>query len=438
MNTTSDSLVIERLIAGGWGIGRSGSLVTLVRGAIPGESIKVHHTQMHRGYQTAVLSSVLTPSSERTVPQCRDYGVCGGCQLQHVDYRAQLGYKQQIIQETLFRIGRIQMDSVPLPIASPTPFHYRSWMRCVVDNHGAVGLYQEGTNRFVETSACLLPVKPLERVLTDLRECLLSRLERGISIYQVELRHSLACEETLLIFQATTGNKKNVRGFFEQFRHLPGVVGQVLYQHHSDEKSKRSVYRYTDGQDSLTERFHDLTFSINDRSFMQAQWPMYEIIGRVLCEWIQPYHGLRVLELYAGIGCLGLILARQGALVTLVEANPYALRDARKAAKTNHIGRSRFRSAKAEAYLTDVQAGDCDVIVLDPPRAGLSERCLGELIRIQAPKILYLSCDIPSLARDLRRLCAGGYRISRLQSFDMFPQTAHLETLVELIHPSPS
>ncbi len=415
---------------------RCGSLVTFVRETIPGERVRIKQAQMHNGYQTAALAAVLEAVPERTIPLCHDYGVCGGCQLQHIDAQAQLRYKHHIVQETLFRIGHIQLDSIALPLASPTPFHYRSWMRFVVDTNGALGLHQEGTHRLVETLDCLLPVKPLKAVLTGLRERLRGEQGSRNPIDQVELRHSLAFGTTVLIFRAAIAGKQQAHDVFERFASLPGVVGQVLYQRQTGQKSKRSACRYSIGEDSLMERFHDLTFSINDRSFMQAQWPMYETIGHMLCEWVQPGDRLRVLELYAGIGCLGLSLARQGALVTLVEANSYALRDARNAAKVNHIGRTRFRLAKAETYLASLQPGECDVVILDPPRAGLSKDCLGALIRLQAPRIFYLSCDTPSLARDLSRLRAGGYHVLRLQNFDMFPQTAHLETLVELVRRS--
>jgi 23S rRNA (uracil1939-C5)-methyltransferase len=165
---------------------------------------------------------------------------------------------------------------------------------------------------------------------------------------------------------------------------------------------------------------------------MQANWPLLEMLSRMVIEWVAPSQGLRVLELYAGISVLGLPLARQGALVTEVEANRWALADARQAAKTNHIGRCRFRHQKAEECLDATEAGEYDVVLMDPPRTGLSPESLRGLLAINVPRLFYLSCDPATLARDLGKLCAGGYRVARLQAFDMFPQTAHIETLVEL------
>jgi tRNA/tmRNA/rRNA uracil-C5-methylase (TrmA/RlmC/RlmD family) len=142
---------------------------------------------------------------------------------------------------------------------------------------------------------------------------------------------------------------------------------------------------------------------------------------------------LRVLELYAGIGNFGLLIAREGALVTLVEGNRLALADARENAKVNHIGHCRFRLMSAEAMLGASAGGEYDLVILDPPRTGLSKEALAGLLRLGPSRILYVSCDPATLARDLRATVAAGYRVARIQAYDMFPQTMHIETVVELV-----
>jgi tRNA/tmRNA/rRNA uracil-C5-methylase (TrmA/RlmC/RlmD family) len=192
------------------------------------------------------------------------------------------------------------------------------------------------------------------------------------------------------------------------------------------------------GQDWIADRLEDLIFRISDRSFMPANWPVNETLSRTVSDWacsapLSDGQALRVLDLYSGIGTLGLPLARRGAKVTEVEANAHALADARHAAKANHIGRCRFRPLRAEAMLEAAQAGEYDVVLMDPPRTGLSRECVNELLRLQVGRLIYLSSDPATLARDLGRLCGGGYRITSIQPFDIFPQTAHFETLVELV-----
>jgi tRNA/tmRNA/rRNA uracil-C5-methylase (TrmA/RlmC/RlmD family) len=234
----------------------------------------------------------------------------------------------------------------------------------------------------------------------------------------------------LLAFRADRADKEQAHHLFDLFHGLPDVAGLVVTSESNGRR--RLAQRWVTGQDWIADRLGDPIFRISDRSFMQANWRLNELLSRTVADWAGAAPGLRVLELYAGVGTLGLTLARAGALVTLVEANPYTLADARHAAKSNHIGRCRFRPLLAEVMLETVQPGEYDLVLVDPPRTGLSQECLRELLRIGTARLLYLSCDPATLARDLGRLCAGGYRTARLQPFDMFPQTAHLEALVEL------
>jgi 23S rRNA (uracil1939-C5)-methyltransferase len=244
-------------------------------------------------------------------------------------------------------------------------------------------------------------------------------------IESVEIRRSTAFGSLLLIHRAARADRGQPHHLFDLLRNVPGVVGQVVLT--QDRK------RWTDGQDWIADRLGDLILRISDRSSAPANWPLLETLSQTMCDWSGAAPGLRVLDLHAGSGTLGLPIARRGALVTEVEANPYALADARHAAKANHIGRSRFRPLRAETMLKTVQPGEYDLVLLAPSQTGLSPECLTELSRAGAGRLFYLSCDPATLARDLGRLCEGGYRIARLQPFDMAPQTAQVDTLVELV-----
>jgi 23S rRNA (uracil1939-C5)-methyltransferase len=191
-----------------------------------------------------------------------------------------------------------------------------------------------------------------------------------------------------------------------------------------------------EGKTTLTERIAGCTFQCSDGSFAQANTKLNTALAANVQNWAVnglAAFPLRVLELYAGIGNFGLPIAREGALVTLVEGSRTALADARENAKINHIGRCRFREMSAEAMLEASAAGEYDLVVLDPPRTGLSKEALVGLTRLGSPRILYVSCDPSTLARDLRAFVKAGYRVARLQGYDLFPQTMHIETLVELV-----
>ncbi len=447
------TVTIEKLVQGGRGLARHDSQVVFVRGAIPAETVSITGGAHHRGFQDAAVSGVLVASPDRVTPPCPVYEVCGGCQLQHIRYEAQLAYKRDMLNETLMRVGKVTVDSLPPVIASPEPYGYRSTVRFVVFRQGsgfAFGFHREGTNETVAAAGCLLVPETTREVVARLSERLASQGKLPLRLETVEIRRSVAFGSVLVIYRVGPADRQRACRLFEVFRDIPGVIGQVVTTAEGKMKnvkvkidspgqragSGQQMYRrqrWVQGQDWIADRLDDLIFRISDRSFIQANWPLNGALSNTVTEWVGPSEGRRVLELYAGIGTLGLPLARRGALVTEVEANPYALADARHAAKVNHIGRCRFRPVRAETMLQATQAGEYEVVIVDPPRTGLSQDCVKELLRIGGERLLYLSCDAPTLARDLGRLCGGGYRITRIQAFDMFPQTAHLETLVELV-----
>lgn len=422
------TVTIEKLVQGGRGLARHGSQVLFVRGAIPAETVSITGGLQHKGFQEATISDVLVASPDRVSPPCPVYEVCGGCQLQHIRYEAQLVQKREILKETLIRVGKLAVGNILSVIPSPDPYGYRNAVRFVVFGGGkgfALGFHQQGTNRPVAAAGCLLVHEANRDTAAALNERLANLKKLPLLVESVEIRRSVAFGSVLLRWRTSQAKQKHAQELVELFQDIPDVVGQVV----TDEKRRRWI----DRQDWIADRLDDLLFRISDRSFLQGNWNLNQTISSTVAEWLGPVQGLRVLELYSGIGTLGLPLARQGALVTVVEANPYALADARHAAKANHIGRCRFRPLRAEAILETVQAGDYDVVIVAPPRTGLSQECLQGLLRISVGRLLYLSGDPAILARDLGRLCGDGYRITRIQPFDVLPQTAHLETLVALV-----
>ncbi len=420
------TITIEKLVQGGRGLARQEGQVLLVRGAIPGETVSFRGGAKRRGVQEGTVHEVLKPSPDRIAAPCPVYELCGGCQLQHIQYEAQLRFKREILSETLTRVGKLQIDIPPI-VPSPNPYGYRSSVRFVVFRSKAgftLGFHEEGSHAPVAAAGCLLVPEAMRKVIADMQERLARYGKLPVQAGSLEVRRSVAFGSTLLSWRTGPALRSQAEKLFALFQDVPNVIGQVV--------TAENRGRWITGQDWIADRLDDLLFRITDGSFMQANWPLTETLARTLVEWASPLQGLRVLELYAGIGLLGLPLARRGALVTEVEANRWALADARHVAKTNHIGRCRFRHLKAEDCLVSTGAGEYDAVLMDPPRTGLSPESLRGLLALNVPRLFYLSCDPATLARDLGKLCAGGYHIVRLQAFDMFPQTSHIETLVEL------
>jgi len=426
MTGESLTVTIEKLVQGGRGLARQEGKVLLVRGAIPGETVSVAVGATRKGVQEGTVQELLTPSPDRVAAPCPVYALCGGCQLQHIQYEAQLRFKREILAETLARVGKLKID-VPALIASPDPYGYRSAVRFVVfrgQSGFTLGFHEEGSHAPVAAAGCLLVPDAMRKAIAEVQERLARHGKLPVQVESLEVRRSVAFGSVLLSWRTGPAMRSQAEKLFALCHEVPDVVGQVV--------TAENRGRWVAGQDWIADRLDDLLFRITDGSFMQANWPLTDTLARTLVEWVAPSQGLRVLELYAGIGVLGLPLARRGALVTEVEANRWALADARHAAKTNHIGRCRFRHQKAEECLEMTESGEYDAVLMEPPRTGLSPESLGGFLAINVPRLFYLSRDPATLARDLGKLCAGGYRIVRLQAFDMFPQTSHIETLVEL------
>ena len=421
---------IEKLVQGGYGLARLEGRTLFVRGAAPGEQVEVRVGPARGQYQKARVLRVVRGSLDRVTPPCEIYGRCGGCQFQHVSYGSELHWKKEILLETLKRVGKIEGLPMPEVVPSPSEYGNRGVVRFGLLRRGggfALGLHEEGSARLVAVADCLLLPTVLREQVRLLQTRLSAMASLGCLVHSIELRISSTFDQTLMIVRTDASHKRTIGCLTDLAQGLPGLVGLVVL----GERSGREE-RWVEGQDWIAERLDDLLFRIGDRSFMQSNWAVTQSLVQTVIEWAEPKVGLRVLEFFAGIGTLGLPLAKRGSLVTMVESNPWALADARRAAKGNHVGRCRFRVAPGEQFLITEPSMEYDVILLDPPRTGLSLECVQGLLRATSARVLYVSCDPPTLARDLQRLLDGGYRIVRLHAFDMFPRTAHLETLVEL------
>ncbi len=410
-------------------------MAVFVEGVLPGEDVRVQIGKARKGYAEGRLLEIVTPSPDRTAPPCPVYGTCGGCQLQHASATAQLELKRAILTETLTRLGKLTDVTVPAVIASPEAYGYRSRARLAVvappGGSPSLAYFEEDSHRPVPIAHCPLLAPRLNEAVAHLNHVLAGSKAMAALLQEVRLSLSVTTGEVVLQYMAEGCAPKQAEAWFERVRTgFAGVKGQVMIAGRGAQRR-----RWGGGDTTLLEDLGGLRLRCSDRSFVQANWRLNAILGETVTAWAVEGKRdvpLRVLELYAGIGNFGLLIARAGALVTFVEGNPSALADARYNARMNHIGRCRFRSESAEAFLAGGTPGEYDLILMDPPRTGLSKEALAGLVRLKAARILYLSCDPPTLARDLRAMQEAGYRVARLQGYDMFPQTMHIETLVEL------
>ncbi len=424
------STKIEKLIDGGAGLGRVDGQVVFVPGVCPGEQVEARLTAVKTDYADAALEKVVTPSADRVTPPCPVYGKCGGCQWQQLAYPAQLRAKVDILREDLRRIAKLDGPELLAPIGAPAPYDYRTRIQVKIDTsrpEPVIGFFAAKSNQIVPMERCLVAAPPLNRVIEELRRLLTDPARRLSSMTDVHLHLAQGTGELQCRHFAEGEPKKRVETFLTAaVEALPELVSQVYYD--------RSGHRRVWGRDWIMDRVHDRPFRISDRSFAQVNWAQ----NQTMIETVRAFAALTgresVLELFCGIGNFGLFLAERAATLMGYDENPSAIADAKYNAAQQGRANCRFVAGPVGETLAGLVKGGrkFDLALLDPPREGVQRAPLEALIKLAPARLLYVSCVSATLARDLRRLMDGGYRVGRLQPVDLFPQTPYLETVTEL------
>ena len=429
------TLKIEKLIYGGWGLARCYDVgicgrqkVVLVPDVLPGEEVRVKLTSRRKDYAKATLIEVLTPSPDRSCPPCPVFGTCGGCHFQHMDKSTQAACKQAVLEETLQRIGQITVSPQPIMTASD-PYHYRHRVQFRLLREGQslkMGYYQRESHQLVLVEGCPILHPELEGVMKALQKPLLGGLPFLLNPTEMHLQYSIHSTQVLIVFYGERVKSDGLTKFYVDLKKRLPLAGMVVYA--------RNRRREVRGQHVLLHRLKDINFRISDQTFAQPNWIMNELITDKILEYAQLKGEELVLELYSGMGNFSLFLARQARHVIAIEGSPQAMKDAKYNAQLNHVTNLEPYHLKVEKGLARLlkKLPAVDLILLDPPRQGAGLDVLRQVGRLQVPRILYLSCDPTTLARDLKFLLQHGYQLGKIQPFDLLPQTYHLEVLVEL------
>ncbi len=425
------TLLIKKVIAGGKGLGAlADGMVVMVSGVLPGETVTVHETKTHRGFKEARLLRVVEPSADRVMPPCPHYGLCGGCDLQHAVYPAQLAIKQQILREALERAHLDLPPDQPGPtLPSPLPFGYRSRLRLHLDPTGRLGFHQSASNAVVPIRHCLLAVEPINRVIAAVVDGGWGdRLADHIAA--LELIHSPADDRVLLVLQPRPDLRIPLPA--DLVAQMHALADEVIVQTAQPGQDSKQALTTVLSQD-FTLRGQPYRLNWDHRCFFQVnsqQNPrMIELALDLLPRHSQPFTAL---DLFCGMGNFSIPLALAGAQVTGVEHNRRSIHWAELNSRTNGLT-ARFIAEGVEQQLHTLVARKArfDCILLDPPRQGLG-KAAALLPLLKPERIISISCDPATLARDLARISTGGYRISCITPVDMFPQTHHIESVALL------
>jgi 23S rRNA (uracil1939-C5)-methyltransferase len=421
---------IEKLVYGGDGLAHHDGHTVFVPLVLPGELVQIEASARKKKFIRGRLERVVEPSADRVPAPCPHFGRCGGCQYQHMPYEAQLRYKAEILRETLGRIGRIQWKGAIETHASP-PFAYRNraqW-KLRADQEGAtgsagIGYFEMGSTKLCAVTECTILSPRLAETFSRLRQ-LVSQGKVLSAIDEIEAFADSRDEKILLNLSAErlAGAPESIAA---ALRESVPYVESILIQ------DRRADKFHLDGPGYLTYESGGASYRVGHLSFFQVNRFMVEPLVDAA---VGKERGQLALDLFAGVGLFTVALTRQYERVIGVESNPAAAKDLENNLKESGGASPSSRNVTAEGFLSRWRETP-DLVVMDPPRAGVETEALAHLKKILPARIHYVSCDPATLGRDLAQLVgtdgAGPYDIEGINLFDIFPQTYHMEVLVRL------
>ena len=431
-------LSFEDLLSNGQAVGRLRGMAIFVFGPLPDERARVRVTTVKQKYAVAELLEILETAETRAEPFCPVFGTCGGCQVQHLKYEAELHWKRSVVENALRRIGGIADVQVSATIGIAVPREYRNKMSLIVDHRNdstGFGFYKQRSHDVVPIDHCPIVQPALNRLIGALID--VRRDSTTAPAFQaarhVVSRTSLRSRQNIVAI-TTPEPDAAVASLSQTLKErLPSTAGIVeSFGLHNDNAILGRRVRVVAGRDSIEEVVGSLRFKISPRSFFQVN---IEILERIFEALKSLATGTReIIDLYCGSGAFALFFASLGCTVFGVEENAIAVDEARENALANSLAeRVQFRRGRVEDVVTEPairkRLQSAGAVFLDPPRRGTDARVLTAIAEARVASVWYLSCDPATLARDLKLLLPKGYRLSGVQPFDMFPQTGHIESL---------
>ena len=444
----------------GEGIGHVDGYTLFIKDAVIGDVVEAKVMKAKKIYGYARLMKVITPSEYRVEPKCAFARRCGGCQIQEMSYDRQLVFKDQKIRGNLERIGgftKDQIDTVMQPVVGMEhPFGYRNKAQFPfgTDKEGnpITGFYAGRTHDIIANTDCALGVEQnkeiLEIILQYMRENKIKSYDektgKGL-IRHALIRYGFKTKEIMVCLVINGKKLPKAERLIEKLIQIEGMTSITISPNtRRDNVIMGDSYEILWGQGYITDYIGNVKYQISPLSFYQVNTVQTEKLYGLALEYADLKGDETVWDLYCGIGTISLFLAQKAKQVYGVEIVPQAIDDAKENAKINAIDNAEFFVGKAEEVLPEYYAeyerehngetAHADVIVVDPPRKGCDETLLETIVKMQPEKVVYVSCDSATLARDLKYLCANGYEIKMCRGVDQFPQSVHVETVVLLSH----
>ncbi len=445
-------LTIDDLGVSGEGIGHIDGYAVFVKGAIPGERVRALIMKVKKNYAYAKLVSIIKPSCDRVKPECEHAGRCGGCTLMHISYKRQLSYKEEKVKNCLVRIGgfdRDYIDAITEPIMGmDIPFHYRNKAQFPVscDKNGGVriGFYAERSHNIIDTDNCVIQsdisndiVKKVRSWITRYHIYPYNELEHTGDVRHIITRIGYHTNQIMVCLVVTRKNVPMLNELVDILKKIPNMTSICL--NINNERTNRimgdkviSLY----GPGYIEDMIGDVHFRISPLSFYQVNPIQTEKLYGTALEYAGISEDETVWDMYCGIGTISLFLAKKAGKVLGVEIVPEAIKDAKINAEINGTDNVTFVCGAAEDVAEAVThdaafsgLSSPSVVVLDPPRKGCDKSLIDTVINVAPKRVVYVSCDPATLARDLAAFREGGYELKRVRACDMFGMSGHVETV---------
>ncbi len=446
------TLKIEDCGIDGEGIGKADGFTVFVKDAVIGDTVRAKIMKAKKNYGYGRLEEIITPSPDRVEPKCQFARQCGGCQLQALSYEKQLEFKTSKVRGHLERIGGFTDIPMEKILGMDQPFHYRNKAQFPVgkskDGRIITGFYAGRTHSIIENRDCALGVtrnkEVLDRVIAHMEKFHIQPYDENTGkgvVRHVLIRYGFFTDEMMVCLIINGENLPGEEALVKSLRQIPETVSVMV----NVNKKRNNVIlgekvRLLWGQPYITDKIGEISYQISPLSFFQVNpYQTGRLYGKAL-EYAQLSGNETVWDLYCGIGTISLFLAQKAKMVRGVEIIPAAIENAKENARLNGFANTEFFVGKAEEVLPEqfARTGErADVIVVDPPRKGCDETLLSTIIKMQPDRVVYVSCDSATLARDLKYLCERGYELKKVCPVDMFPNTVSVETVVLLSHKKP-
>ena len=439
------TVTIEDMGKDGEGIGKVEGFTLFIKDAVIGDVVEAKLMKVKKNYGYARLMNLVTPSPYRVEPKCPVYRQCGGCQIQALDYQEQLKFKERKVRDNLERIGGFKEIPMEPIMGMEEPYHYRNKAQFPIgtDKNGEIitGFYAGRTHDIIPNTRCYLGVDVNEEILNIVLNFMktyhISAYDetngKGL-VRHVLIRTGFTSKEIMVCVVMNGKKLPHSEKLVQELVKIEGMTSITL----NVNTKKTNVILGEEiillwGETYIKDNIGDIVYQISPLSFYQVN----PVQTRKLYETALEYADLKgaetVWDLYCGIGTISLFLAQKAKQVYGVEIVPQAIEDAKRNAKLNGIENAEFYVGKAEEVLPELYDKEgiyADVIVVDPPRKGCDEKCLETIVKMAPKRVVYVSCDSATLARDLKYLCERGYEVRRVRACDMFPMTGHVETVV--------